>query len=292
MRNFRWITCFFLVLFYSGLSYAAQYKYFIKVVSPPLHVYSSPSFGSKIVAKGAKGQVFEISEKKNKWMRVKVRLARGGFIFGWVEVSASKYKVYRKTMKESNKSAARPAPKKTVTSKKQKKPTKPRKKRSTSGNNAFREASSFAFRAMVGPVYSIKDYFSESSLTTVQWRGGLGIDRILTEKIWVSIPVLFTMGQGFKTVGAGVNGYFSPLDFGSIMPYAKLGATYEYLFSGSNSFHAANIEAGLGLDYVFHDKISVGIEPLSMQAMVYRSVSDIPNFNIRGQLLLTARVKW
>ncbi|MEZ4819082.1 MAG: hypothetical protein R3A45_03975 [Bdellovibrionota bacterium] len=56
----------------------------------------------------------------------------------------------------------------------------------------------------------------------------------------------------------------------------------EYLFSGGNSFYGANVEAGLEVDYVLNDNIAFGIEPISIQAMVYRSEATIP-MNIRGQ---------
>ena len=70
-----------------------------------------------------------------------------------------------------------------------------------------------------------------------------------------------------------------------------MGAGYEYLFSNGNSFHGANIDAGIGMDYALSDTLAIGFEPISAQVMVWRSESTIP-MNVRGQVLLSVRARW
>ncbi|MCB0272960.1 MAG: SH3 domain-containing protein, partial [Bdellovibrionales bacterium] len=231
------IVLFLCVLSFSA--FGAQYKYVIKVIAPTLQVYQAPNFSSKVVASAKKDQVFEMVEKKNDWLRIKVKLAGQGYIYGWVEASQTKYKVFRTTVQQTAPSQPKSVgsqkqpmatiqqsapPKKEAPKKIEKQKKEPKQKKTSSSGNAFREEPGFVYRLFGAPVYNIKDYFSSTSLSTLQARFGLAIDRVMSDSFWLSVPVMYTQGQGFKTIGGGVDGYFSPVDMGKIMLYGKLGA--------------------------------------------------------------------
>lgn len=280
------------------MAHAAQYTYFLKVQASSMRIYAKPSFGAKVMRVAKKDQLLEVAGRQKGWMKVKVPISQTGFVFGWVAESKTNYKVYRKTMKaQSTPPPARmsPSPQPQNTQKQAEKPQKQAKttqnRSKTAQNHALLSPDGVGYRLLGGVAYSIKDYFSENGLGKLQTRIGIGVDKILNEKLWVSVPISYSTGQDFSTIGGGVDVYVSPLSFSKAIVYGKLGIGYEYLYSDNNSFHGANVLGGIGADYLINDTIAIGLEPISLIGMVYRSEDTVP-FNVRGQFLLTVRAKW
>ena len=68
----------------------------------------------------------------------------------------------------------------------------------------------------------------------------------------------------------------------------------EYFYGGGKSFKAITVEAGPAFEFPIADHFDLGVEPFTVQAMVWNSTSAISKvpFNLRGESLLLLRGRW
>lgn len=279
-----------LALAWSNLADAADYRFILRVQpGKSVIVYQTPSQSSKALKRLTPGQSSEILKRQQGWLLVKIRLKGSSYIQGWVQQSSSAFKIYRQSIISDKKSSPR-----TKAASSSGKPKKQKQKKDTSKDweQWLAQDAGYQTSLRVGPVYNIQDYTDEGfSFSNAQLRIGLAIEKMVAPKLRLGVPVQFALNNTFKTIETGLEASYYLLTKNAIGIYAQLGATYEYLFNGDQSFSGANLLGGLGVDYLLNDQWMVGITPISVQTMLWRSESNIP-LNIRGQILLTVRRQW
>lgn len=288
-----------------GISHlsAQQYTFYFKVLVSEIIVYQSANTSFKM-GKAKQNQVYKISKKLGDWIGLEIKTAQG-IKTGWVQAQKGTFKILRKLItvdQAPRRSNQLPNPERNFDRPSSNAAQKGQKPQFTPPSEALT-----ALRIYGGPVYNIRNYIgsdatssssgsnsgaSSSSNASIQWRGGLSLEFPLSEKLYLGVPIFFTTGAGFQTVSGGLHGLFYAWSNGKLGMYFKLGTVYEYIYgrNSSNQFvsqHAANVDLGLGLDIMIRDKISIGLEPLSAQLMVFNSSSQAPKLPVRGQGLVS-----
>jgi|GEM_PF-3841254 len=311
MLKSKWILGgVFFVLSVVFQTHAAQYTFYLKVLAPEVRVYTSTN-GSQVMGKAKQNQVYKILKKEGEWIGIEVK-TRQGSKFGWVQAEPGTFKILRKSITtETPTPKRRSQPRQVINSRPSSSMPPQKKPQRSSSSNAFSDPST-GLRLFGGPVYNIKDYLGSNNTTSsssatsgssgstsdpslpIQWRVGMSLYIPLSSKFYLGLPILFTTGQSFQTVSGGLHGMFYFWNNGKLGTYAKFGVVYEYLFAdipptGKSSFHAANVDVGLGLDVMFNDKIGIGIEPLSIQTMVFKSFDGDVSMPMRGQVLVSGK---
>jgi hypothetical protein len=242
------------------------------------------------------GQRSQVVKRQNGWLQLKIRLSKGQYMYGWVRPSTQQFKIFRQSVvAQNNTSSAKPsasvAPQ-TSAAKPEAKQEKEKPDTTQQWEAWLEPDNGYQASLRVGAIYNVQDYTSQDlSFGDRQYRFGLAIEKMVASRLRLGVPVQFATNDTFKTIEAGLEASYYLWVYRALGLYAQAGSTYEYLFEGDQSFSGVNVHGGLGIDWLIHEQWSVGLMPVWLQAMVWRTEDSIP-FNIRGQFVATVRTRW
>lgn len=271
-----------LVILCVETAHAAQY---IKVTkSDSVIGYKEPTTQSKMLNVFKEGDVVEAVSDKDGWYKVKIPFNQGYFLYGWVLKNSPNMMI----VNDANSSDSP-----VLKNAKKAEPVEVQSRKSTGVQHAMTdlddqdEKGNHRLRVFGGPVYNIRKYGA------FQYRFGLSYEIALTETFKFGVPVSYLTGDGFHSVMGGLETMYSfYFDWFALTP--RIGAGFEYFYGNGKSFNAITAEAGPAFEISISKTFTIGVEPLTVQAMVWNSTDTINKvpFNLRGQSLIYLRGRW
>ena len=138
-------------------------------------------------------------------------------------------------------------------------------------------------RFFAGPVYNLYHYGA------FQYKFGLSYEIPLTQSDKLGIMGSYTTGDIFNITQIGLENMYS-FYFSWFAVSPRIGVGYEYIFGNGTTRQAISTEGGFSFDVSISNHFTIGVEPLTAQAMLWSS-APVP-FNIRGQSMLLLRGRW
>lgn len=268
-----------LVLLFVSSAHAAQ---FIKInKSDAVIGYKEPTPQSKMLNVFKEGDVIEVVAEKDGWYKVKIPFNQGYFLYGWVLKNSPFI-----TLSLPGEQASSPVMKNAEV-----KQEAPRKTKATGltkpSDYGDDENPSNSARLFGGPVFSLHNYGA------FQYRTGLSYEIPISGAFKLGIPVSYLTGDGFHSIMFGLESMYSLyFDWFALTP--RLGVGFEYFYGNSKSFNAITLDFGPMIEVAVSKHFTVGIEPLTVQAMYWNStdsINKVPS-NIRGQSMILLRGRW
>jgi hypothetical protein len=136
----------------------------------------------------------------------------------------------------------------------------------------------------LAPVFSLYRYGA------TQFRLGGSYDFPLWDSWRLGFPVAYTFMGGFSSVQVGVRATLDLRTWHRFSVYQRVGAFFERYSGNGRSFVAGSVDLGVGARYRLSKRIWLGLEPVSVEAMVV-ATGGVP-WNLRGQTRMEVRGEW
>ena len=248
--------------------------------------YKEPSTQSKPLKVFSAGEEVQVLMEKDGWYKIKIPFNQQGYyLTGWVPKSVGHFQLVRKNNSNSpDRLTFRDNPSKEPVKKEPSKRHSTGLDRSVSPSMDRWDSDSTQFvRFFAGPVYNLYHYGA------FQYKFGLSYEIPLTQSDKLGIMGSYTTGDIFNITQIGLENMYS-FYFSWFAVSPRIGVGYEYIFGNGTTRQAISTEGGFSFDVSISNHFTIGVEPLTAQAMLWSS-APVP-FNIRGQSMLLLRGRW